>query len=258
MRNFFKILGVEDWRNLMTRDELLHRLRQHSKDKHYVYVIWRNDKPHSEPMYVGKGIRRRALHHFYKSDKSNRIKSGILEKMRIRGCEPIFSIIGSELTDEEAMALEVEVIRKVGRIITRDGPLSNLKEGGEGEAHSKARRGKHGMARAVYANGTRYEIMSDAAKALGVHLSAIHKRINNGWPGYYYEDVGQLPRKRPSKHSREHISVMRKTTNNHSKRVMINGQQFRSMSAAAASLGISYATVRNRCSNGDRGYKFID
>lgn len=258
MGNFFKILGVEGFRNVMTRDELLDRLSKHSRDKHYVYVIWRGDKQHTEPMYVGKGKGRRIFAHFYKSDQVNPVKKLIFEKMRKRGVEPLFSLLGSELTDDEAMALESETIHKLGRIVTKNGPLANLTEGGEGQASTRARRGQHGRARAVFAAGVRYELLTDAAAVLGVYPSAIHKRINAGWEGYYYEDVGQTPRTRPAKHSADHIQRMRSATSNKSKRVIVHGREFKSMSAAAEFLGVNYATIRNRCSDGTNGFAFVN
>lgn len=256
MRNFFKILGGEDRIDLLSRDELVTRLSQHSRDKHYVYVIWRNDKPAPEPMYVGKGKGRRALHHFHKSDRRNPVKKRIFEKMLQRGTEPTFSLIGTEMTDEEAMTLEARTIRNLGRIATQNGPLANLTEGGEGKASTRVRGERHGHARAVFADGVRYEFLSDAAAALGVYPSAIHKRINNGWHGYFYVDVGQMQRRRPAKHSSEHIGKMRGSFSNRRKAVIVNDMTFTSLSSAAAFLGVSYATVRKRCSSGVRGYSY--
>ena len=241
----------------MTRDDVIQRLRSHSRDKHYVYVIWRSDKPHSEPMYVGKGKGHRALQHIYKSNRCNRIKSAIFNKMRINGIEPIYSLIGVEMSDEDAMALEAATIRTIGRIVTNNGPLANLTEGGEGKTSSRARRGTHGMAKAVYAAGVRYEIMSDAAAALGLSLPAVHQRIKTGWPGYYYEEKGQIERLKPARGSKDHMESSRLKCSNIRKKVMINGSAFKSMSAAAKHLGISYSTVGNRCRSGYSGYEFI-
>lgn len=259
MRNFFKILGIEGWRNLMTQDDLLERLRSHSADRHYVYVIWRADKPNVEPMYVGKGKGRRVFCHLYKSENVNRIKSSILQKMRRKGFEPIFSIIGDEMTDDQAIELEISMISEIGRIVTKTGPLANITAGGEGQASTRARGTRHGQARAVFANHQRFDLLADAARALGVYPSAIHKRINAGWPGYYYEDQGQLPRNRPEKHSPEHIAKMRGNCTNRSKKVVVDGVTYRSFSAAAKHMGVSYSTIRKRClGGGDPKYQLID
>lgn len=256
MKNFFEILGIEDWRDVMTRDELLERLRSHSPETHYVYVIWRTDKNKSEPMYVGKGKGRRVFCHLYKSDRRNHIKSAILERMRIKGSDPLFSLIGTEMSDEDAITLEMATISKLGRISSRNGPLANLTEGGEGRASTRASGVHHGRARAVYVEGVRYELLSDAAAALGIYASAIHKRINSGWDGYYYEDVGQIFRTRPKKHSRDHIATMRQKLENKKKPVYVFGVRYPSMSAAAKSLNVSYATIRKRCCGGHSGYEF--
>lgn len=242
----------------MTRDELKERLNSHSPDKHYVYVIWRCDKPNSEPMYIGKGKGRRVFNHFYPKDRTNLLKKAIYDKMCRKGFEPIYSLIGVEMADEDAMKLESGAIRKVGRIIEQKGPLTNYTEGGEGSAETRARRGIHGRARAVYANGVRYEMMSDAASALGMSLTGVHSRINAGWPGYYYEDQGQITRTRPEKGSNLHMTHMRQGYNNRPRKVMVDGALYGSLGAAAKQLGVTCATVRNRCRSGVKGYSFND
>lgn len=258
MRNFFQILEIRDHGNLMTRDDLRERLCSHSPDKHYVYVIWRCDKPHCEPMYVGKGKGRRVFNHFYAKDRTNLLKKAICDKMRRKGFEPIYSLIGVEMTDEEAMELETSAIRKVGRIIERKGPLTNFTEGGEGSAVTRKRGANHGRARAVVAGGVRFEMMSQAANALNISLSNIHLRISTGWQGYYYVDEGQRSRSKPPKGSPEHISRMRAACRNSAQKVSVDGIMFKSLSAAATHLGVSYATVRNRCRSGYYGYSFVN
>jgi hypothetical protein len=250
--------------------------------------------------------------HFSPSTKGdNSIKDRIIAKLANANCEPLFSIIASNLTEQDAHDIEMEAIKKTGRINLKTGPLANLTNGGEGmsgylglwgsnnpssrpiiaegrqfsccseadrnlgltkgrtryriehgwpgyyrvgEDQKPCRKGRrtgisHKGARAVIANGKRYPLLSDAASDLGVCLSAIHKRIHAGWPGYYYEGEDQLPRLRAARHSSEHIASMRSNTTNKSKAVSIDGIVFPSLSKAGRSLGVSYVTIRNKCND---------
>lgn len=125
----------------------------------------------------------------------------------------------------------------------------------------KGRKGglDHPRAREVIADGKHYRMLSEAAEALKVYPSAIHKRIAAGWPGYFYEGDCQKDRSRPKKHSAEHIAKMRLNTNNKRRRVKIDGVEYRSLSDAGAQLGYCYVTIRNRCkSEKHLDYCFID
>jgi hypothetical protein len=49
----------------------------------------------------------------------------------------------------------------------------------------------------VSIDGKEYESLSEAARQLDCDLRLLHKRINFGWPGYFYVEEGQRPRRRP-------------------------------------------------------------
>lgn len=78
-----------------------------------------------------------------------------------------------------------------------------------------------------------YESLSAAAKATGEPFKKIYKRINYGWPGYYYTEEGQRPRVSRFKPCR------------------VDGKDFHSHQAAAKFLNISTAAfgVRIRSTN---------
>ena len=258
MSKFFKMLGV-------CASDLLDQKRFHAELKacdqslHYVYSIWRTDKAQPEPFYIGKGNGRRALHHLYPSERRNRVKAAILDKIEASGGVPLFCILAKDINDDDAVALESWFINKVGRITSLNGPLANLTEGGEGRASNRARREAHGRSRPVFADGTRFELLSDAAATLGLSVPAVHQRIGLGWPGYYYVDEGQRERRAPRRHSSQHIAAMRSVVRNASRMVSVDGKPFRSMGMAAREFGVTSATIRERCKSASfPSYCFID
>lgn len=250
MRNFFDILGV-GYDNILTAKDVLDRIRSLDPELQYVYAIWRSDKPHSEPFYIGKGKGRRIFCHTYRSDRNNRIKKAILEKMRLKGCEPIYSFLAFNVNDAQALSIEAEAIRKVGRIVDATGPLSNMTPGGEGTTETRAKRGAHGMARAVFADGVRFDLLKDAAAALGLYPSTVHKRIAAGIPGYFYEDEGQRPETGIRVYSEEHIRRLHSASKFPIRAVIVHGVRYPNFAAAAAATGLAYHVVRQRCKSGN-------
>ena len=85
--------------------------------KYYVYIYLRED---GTPYYVGKGTGYRAY------DKHRRLKPP----------EDLNRIIfhAENLTEEEAFAIEIEQIKKYGRVDNDTGILRNLTDGGEGSS----------------------------------------------------------------------------------------------------------------------------
>jgi hypothetical protein len=63
---------------------------------------------------------------------ASRFKQSIIDKIYAAGLRPIFRILKSELTIEEANALEMKMIAKIGRRDQGLGPLVNLTDGGDG------------------------------------------------------------------------------------------------------------------------------
>lgn len=109
---------------------------------YYVYVYLDPRKPMAsgdfefEPFYVGKGKGYRASVHLQashrKSDK-NRLKvNRMLAIEKATGAPPPFVRFRENLSQEEASKLEVELIAKLGRLDKKQGPLTNLSDGGDG------------------------------------------------------------------------------------------------------------------------------
>jgi hypothetical protein len=94
----------------------------------------------NEPFYVGKGSPERPYKHlkavkynwsspayFHNIHKTNKIR-----KMLREGSEPIVYIYKNDLSAEESIELEKEVIKKIGRKDKKLGPLTNKTDGGDG------------------------------------------------------------------------------------------------------------------------------
>jgi hypothetical protein len=98
----------------------------------YVYIYLDPRKTPAEPIYVGKGIGKRAS--FHKTRAKNPILKRKIDKINELGLEPIVEIYQDKLSDQEALNLEIELISKFGRIDLKTGTLCNLTEGGEGSS----------------------------------------------------------------------------------------------------------------------------
>jgi hypothetical protein len=83
-----------------------------------------------EPFYIGKGTKSRILRHL-KNEKANPIKLNKIEKIRKEGLEPILKKIINDISNEESLEIEKFLIKKIGRYIKGEGPLTNYTEGGE-------------------------------------------------------------------------------------------------------------------------------
>ena len=95
----------------------------------YIYLDPRLETP--TPIYIGKGTyKKRMFAHKYKAE--NPILKNKINAIRELNLEPIIEIVKDDLTNDEAIILEKELILKYGRIDLKTGTLCNLTEGGEG------------------------------------------------------------------------------------------------------------------------------
>lgn len=111
---------------------------------YYVYVYLDTRKPGEyiyqdlkfdyEPIYVGKGQKRRCKNHLKLRLQSKNIFYNKLNKMIKEGFEPKIFIIKNNLTEEDAFNYEIQTIKKIGSIINKTGPLTNQTYGGEGSS----------------------------------------------------------------------------------------------------------------------------
>lgn len=129
----------------------------------YIYVY---KHPITEiPFYIGRSsVKRRANFHLYETMENarNRLKFNTIQKIRREcKCDPIVEILIEDLTYEESLQWEKDLIQLIGRKSLKTGPLTNLTEGGEGvigykhtpEALEKLKKNSLGNS---YAKGTKF------------------------------------------------------------------------------------------------------
>jgi hypothetical protein len=94
-----------------------------------------------EPFYIGKGKyteRRkysRAKQHLNEKRNRNVFKNGKINHIKEEcGCIPFIEILYDNISEEEAILHEKELIAKIGRYNIGNGPLTNLTDGGEGSS----------------------------------------------------------------------------------------------------------------------------
>lgn len=100
----------------------------------YGIFIYGEYKFEYEPFYVGKGFLTRPKAHFEprllkeKTRKSSKIKAVI----KTTGQNPPYLILKTGITDQEACRSEVLLIKQIGRLDCKTGPLVNGTDGGTG------------------------------------------------------------------------------------------------------------------------------
>lgn len=100
------------------------------KPGEYVYEDLKFDY---EPFYVGKGKELRYLEHL-KADYRNLFRTNKVQKILSLGYDmkEFIVLLNEGVTEQEAFEQEISLIRKIGRIISDEGPLTNFSPGGYG------------------------------------------------------------------------------------------------------------------------------
>lgn len=101
---------------------------------YYVYVYYCQQ---NIPFYVGYGKNKRMFDHLNEAAKNPKAVPGQHKLNKIRkmlrgGFVPKIEVISSNLTKDEAIKLEIELIEKIGRSDLGLGPLTNMTRGGDG------------------------------------------------------------------------------------------------------------------------------
>lgn len=105
----------------------------------YVYVLLNTLKPGNyvfgnhifkyEPFYVGHGTGLRWKNHYWNNCESNQNKLDVIKSLKTAGHKPMASFIGKNLSINEAIMLEIDMIKVIGRY--PEGLLTNMSNGGE-------------------------------------------------------------------------------------------------------------------------------
>lgn len=111
---------------------------------YYVYVYLDTRKPgdyiydelkfNYEPIYVGKGKKRRCKNHLSLRNSMENHFYNKLNKIINDGFVPEIVIIRDDMIEEDAFNYEIEIIKKIGKIVDNTGTLTNLTNGGEGSS----------------------------------------------------------------------------------------------------------------------------
>jgi hypothetical protein len=118
------------------------KLRREEKKDCYVYALldprklgpftYGHWKFSHEPFYIGKGKCNRIEIHNEKHG-SNLFKANVIRKIKLTGFKDCLRVVKKgNLLSQEALALEILMIAKIGRRDLKLGPLTNLTDGGEG------------------------------------------------------------------------------------------------------------------------------
>lgn len=96
-----------------------------------------------EPIYIGKGQRKRYLNHLKNLDKhinghfKNKLMRILENEFTNFDIENHILIFRSKLSEQDAFDLEKQLINNIGRSDLKRGPLTNLAEGGKGGSSGK-------------------------------------------------------------------------------------------------------------------------
>lgn len=109
------------------------------ENKYYVYAYVDEN---NIPFYIGKGCGKRKLYHLY--DSQNKTTGRVYNKLKCNKINKLISMIGYDnfvknniiilfdnLTEQESLIKESEIIKLHGRINNNTGILSNMTDGGE-------------------------------------------------------------------------------------------------------------------------------
>lgn len=148
---------------------------------YYVY-LYRNEL--GIPIYVGKGIRRRAWQHL-KGNKYNRAMNSKIKRMTADGLNPQPEFICVNQSEELALLTEEYFVWKYGRRDLGTGTLYNLTNGGEGASGSK--RSKESIERRTAA------LMLNEKWRKNQRLGMIDRTLNNK---EWKKNVGEANRRK--------------------------------------------------------------
>lgn len=106
------------------------------KDNRFFVYLYRDPSRNNEPIYIGKGLKKRAKYHLKRTDMHPFVQR--LAFMSKNNIVPQVEFLFENITDDEAKSLEIWFIHKFGRKDLGRGSLLNLTDGGDGSSGYKA------------------------------------------------------------------------------------------------------------------------
>jgi len=97
------------------------------KEGEFIYGKNNNIVFNHKPIYIGKGIKNR-IQQTLRDDKKNNLKSALIKKYSET---IVVKKLIINLAENEAYKHEKYYIEQIGKIINKDGPLTNITDGGE-------------------------------------------------------------------------------------------------------------------------------
>ena len=115
------------------------RISKYRVKKFYVYQLRLENS--DAPFYVGKGSSDRVRAHFRpRSLKSKSRKNSIIRRAIASGEKVMSDVLAENMSESDAFAMEVELIKKYGRRDNGTGILANHTDGGDGSSGVKHNR----------------------------------------------------------------------------------------------------------------------
>jgi len=90
-----------------------------------------------EPFYIGKGKDNRFLSHIKDSENHNAPRHIRIRELKCQNLSPVVLIVKNYLNQNDAFELESSLIKLIGRLDKKQGPLLNCTDGGQGQVNRK-------------------------------------------------------------------------------------------------------------------------
>lgn len=153
-----------------------------------------------QPFYIGKGKNHRLNGHTSSTTSYNKHKARRIAKIEKEGFSVIRLLVEARLTEKQAYLLEKHLIRTIGRRHLKEGPLTNLTQGGVGVADLE----KAAMRRRVNArqNKSPEELKMIKAKQVAAFKETIKSRTDKEKEAWS-ETMRQMHKNRPDSYKRK-------------------------------------------------------